>query len=206
MWLAVSAASAGEPKELVIQQVQVMLGQSGNTAMIYGLNFPDEDKTLAALGRFGVFEELMILSWSETALQVAMPGDLEPGEYLLTVYKDKKGPACKHGGDKYCDEFDLSIGMQGPQGEQGLPGDQGPQGMAGPPGPAGPPGANGPGGADGAPGMNGADGQSCSISLCQPNGQATLSCPVGAITVPCISSCQAGWQQLGADIDGEARG
>jgi len=84
-------------------------------------------------------------------------------------------------------------GTIGPQGAKGDPGDPGPIGPAGAPGeqgPAGPQGTIGPQGIkgdSGAPGPAGADGQSCSVSTCNAEGQAVLSCPNSSVVIPCLN-------------------
>lgn len=155
---------------VVIQQVQVVLtGVVATSATITGMNFPADGKARVAL--LGIDDNLPILSSSENTLDVSLP-NVAAGEYLLTVYRDKKGPVCRDE-SHWCDEFDLSIGAQGaqgeigpvgpqgppgPPGEQGPPGDQGPQGEQGPPGDQGPQGSKGPPGDQGEPGDQGPPG------------------------------------------------
>ncbi|NND60893.1 MAG: collagen-like protein [Gammaproteobacteria bacterium] len=79
-------------------------------------------------------------------------------DYLLTVYRNKKGPVCQHPPSKYCDEYDLTLGAVGPQGPAGPIGPQGPQGDAGPAGPKGDQGLAGPPGPQGDPGPTGPQG------------------------------------------------
>ena len=158
--LAISAANAGEPKEVAIQQVQVTLNENGEAiaARIKGINFPEDGKAHVAL--VGIDDDLVIVGdATPTMIDVSLPLGLSAGEYLLTVYKEKKGPVCKHGTSKYCDEFDLSIGAQGVRGDVGPQGPKGPKGDPGDPGEPGPDGLPGEDGADGLPGQPGQPGQ-----------------------------------------------
>ena len=152
-------ARAGESRELVIQRV-VFPDANPGTAIIMGNNFPDSNEARVSLA--GI--ELTIVDATETMIEVQVP-ELDVGEYLLTVYKEKKGPQCEHGSQKYCDEYDLSIGVQGlkgasgPEGPMGDKGERGPKGATGLQGPNGKDGADGAPGRPGDPGKNGANGK-----------------------------------------------
>lgn len=152
---------------IVIEQVQVFLdGNVATAAQIKGINFPGNGKSRVAL--LGIDNALPILDATPDTLEVELP-NVPAGEYQLTVFRNKKGPVCRDE-SIWCDEFDLSIGAQGPQGEmgptgpQGPPGDTGPQGPPGPKGeigdqgPLGPQGPQGPQGGIGPPGSPGGKG------------------------------------------------
>jgi type VI secretion system Hcp family effector len=83
--------------------------------------------------------ELTVLSSSPFEILAALPPELEPGSYLLTVRQRHR--------DKRSETFDVTIGAigppgptgpQGPEGQPGLPGPQGLQGLPGPEGARGP--------------------------------------------------------------------
>jgi type VI protein secretion system component Hcp len=89
-------------------------------------------------------KELTVLSSSPFEILAALPLELEPGSYLLTV--------CQRHRSKRSEPFEVTIGAvgppgpagpQGPEGQPGLPGPQGLQGLPGPQGPQGPVGPKG---------------------------------------------------------------
>ena len=130
-------------RSLLITEVFVGFGPP-DTITIGGQGFDlGQNNPLVTLGDFG---PLTIVSVEPNTIVVECPlwdpssppdPDANPpycsdGDFLLTV---SNGQA-----KRMNDDFDLTIGAVGPQGEQGLPGPQGPQGEPGPPGPQGPPG------------------------------------------------------------------
>jgi type VI secretion system Hcp family effector len=89
-------------------------------------------------------KELAVLSSSPFEILTALPAELEPGSYLLTV--------CQRHRSKRSEPFEVTIGgvgppgptgPQGPEGQPGLPGPQGLQGLPGPEGARGPIGPKG---------------------------------------------------------------
>jgi type VI secretion system Hcp family effector len=89
-------------------------------------------------------KELAVLSSSPFEILTALPAELEPGSYLLTV--------CQRHRSKRSEPFEVTIGAvgppgptgpQGPEGQPGLPGPQGLQGLPGPEGARGPIGPKG---------------------------------------------------------------
>jgi hypothetical protein len=89
-------------------------------------------------------DELTVLNSSTFQILAALPPEIEPGSYLLTVCQCHRG--------KRSSTFYLTIGAigppgptgpQGPEGQQGLPGPQGLQGPTGPEGARGPTGPKG---------------------------------------------------------------
>ena len=112
-----------------------------------------------------------------TMITCTFPSGLpDAGDYLLTISTGN--------GQSQGDEYDLTIGAAGQQGE---PGPAGADGVAGPPGPqgangvAGPPGPQGAVGAVGPPGPQGAVGPQGPVGA---NGTAGPQGPVGAMGLP----------------------
>jgi len=87
-----------------------------------------------------------IVSSTTTTVIVALPLNLNPGSYRLTVQNTATSQA---------GSFVATIGAVGPVGPQGLEGVQGPIGLTGPAGQAGPQGLQGPIGPPGPPGPGG---------------------------------------------------
>lgn len=81
---------------------------------------------------------LQITAATDGHLEAALPADLPPGTYRLSVAS----------ADWYVDEIDITFGAVGPQGVQGATGATGPIGPQGFPGPPGPQGPQGPAGSD----------------------------------------------------------
>ncbi|MGJ8690460.1 MAG: hypothetical protein ACSHXZ_13185 [Gammaproteobacteria bacterium] len=183
-------------QELLVKQALVMFDNQtnyGNCAApndviaISGVNFDNGKPPVVMLGGEGPLE---ICSYSEDVILANCPdGICYAGDYLLEVVT---GNAVKD-----YDEYDLTIGMtgpqgiagvqgeqgeiglQGPQGEtgaigpQGPKGDQGEIGLLGPQGETGPQGLQGVAGADGAtgePGLQGPKGDQGEIGLQGPQG------------------------------------
>jgi hypothetical protein len=131
-------------QELLISEVFVDFGAAatgacgvGDKLVITGVNFPDEANGDASptvmLGDQGA---LSVCSSAPAEVVAQCPdGICVDGDALLAIWT---GPAVKD-----YDEYDLTIGAVGPQGEKGDPGIQGPpgprgeQGIQGPPGPKG---------------------------------------------------------------------
>jgi hypothetical protein len=89
--------------------------------------------------------ELGIVASTDHIITAILPG-FPDGSYRLRV---ARGPG---DGASQSDEFEVTIGVVGPEGPQGL---RGPQGSQGPEGPEGPQGAQGPAGPQGSPGPSG---------------------------------------------------
>lgn len=91
---------------------------------------------------------------TDTEIVATLPVNIDDGDYLLIVANGE--------GQSQNDEYDLTIGAVGPQGEQGEMGDAGPQGVQGKLGPAGADGAQGDQGVQGklgSPGDQGVQGK-----------------------------------------------
>lgn len=140
-------------REMNISEVFV----DGKTLVILGEDLDlGVGPLIVTLGNFG---ELRVLSQSPTMIEAVFPNVLPAGDYLLTVSNGV--------GQRENDEYDLTIGAVGPQGEQGkigppgLQGEQGkigpagPQGLQGPQGEIGPQGPQGKMGPQGSPGVSG---------------------------------------------------
>ena len=146
---------------------EVMIDLDNNQLIISGSGFDNPDV------KFGGYEELLTLDSDlsdENFLVVDLPIGVGAGDYRLTVSQGKKG--------KDRDDYDLTIGAVGPQGEQGLQGPVGPQGpvgadgATGPQGVAGPQGAQGPTGSDGDKGDTGDTGPQGVAGPIGPQGPA----------------------------------
>jgi microcystin-dependent protein len=148
--------------ELLITEVRVDF--SNNEIVITGVNFDNGDTPVVTLGDDPT--PLAINGSTATEIKADLPGGVQDGDYLLVV---STGPAVIN-----YDEYDLTIGAaglqgepgeQGPQGKlgepgtPGEPGEQGPQGKLGEPGRPGEPGAQGPQGKHGEPGPQGPQGK-----------------------------------------------
>lgn len=134
-------------QELLVKQALVMFDNQtnyGNCAApndviaISGVNFDNGKPPVVMLGGEGPLE---ICSYSEEIILANCPnGICYAGDYLLEVVT---GNAVKD-----YDEYDLTIGMTGPQGLAGVQGEQGETGPQGPQGDTGAIGPQGPKGLD----------------------------------------------------------
>jgi hypothetical protein len=133
--LSVLMAGAAAQPQLVVTKVVVHADQN---MTIYGSNFlkKGDEQVRVWLAE----TQLTLLSAALPAeILVALPRDLSPGTYLLTV---SRGPATTEN-DTFAFTFGAvgPPGPEGPTGPQGERGETGPQGMQGPIGPQGLPGA-----------------------------------------------------------------
>ncbi|MGH9760985.1 MAG: hypothetical protein ACREAC_09085, partial [Blastocatellia bacterium] len=127
------------------------MSTSPNHIQIYGNNF-EAAKPAVKLAD----QTLKVISFSGTLITAALPPDIAPGTYSLSVSF----------GNGIHDNavFEVTIGALGPQGPAGPQGTQGPvgptgaSGQQGPQGPTGPPGPKGDTGATGAIGPQGQQG------------------------------------------------
>jgi microcystin-dependent protein len=153
-------------QHLNVEQVFIVPGNP-DTLLIMGNDF-DFGKPLAVeLGDLGA---LVIVSATATQIVAELPDGLPYGDYLVTVSTGK--------GQSQNDEYDLTLGAVGPQGEtgpQGPQGETGPQGPQGETGPQGPQGVPGPRGAEGATGPQGPQGE------IGPQGPQGETGPVGGV-------------------------
>ena len=135
-------------KQVLITQVNVDF--SGGEIHIHGKNLSsDRGPSLVLLAG----DELVTASVSREQITAYLKPGTIAGDYLLTVRTGKHG--------KYQDNYALTIGAVGSQGEAGQDGAIGPEGPAGPQGatgPEGPQGATGPAGPQGATGPAGPQG------------------------------------------------
>lgn len=182
-------------QELLVNQALVMFDNQtnyGNCAApndliaISGVNFDNGKRPVVMLGGEGPLE---ICSYSDDIILANCPdGVCFAGDYLLEIIT---GNAVKD-----YDEFDLTIGMTGPQGvagaqgEQGVPGEQGEtglqgdQGEIGPQGPQGEPGPRGSQGEQGLQGLAGADGAPGAPGATGPQGPQGIPGPRGLTGLP----------------------
>ncbi len=125
------------PPVIVSAQVNYLAGQLSITGSSFGA---------APTVQLGSVFPTIVSSTTNTVI-VALPANLNPGTYGLTV----SNPATSQTGS-----FVVAIGAAGPAGPQGPEGVQGPIGLTGPAGPQGPPGVQGPVGPPGSvgPGPN----------------------------------------------------
>jgi hypothetical protein len=61
---------------------------------IVGVNFPDLAKLRVSLGEFGQLN-VVAVSPDHHTIVADLPGSIGPGDYILTAYKEKKGPFCE---------------------------------------------------------------------------------------------------------------
>lgn len=173
---SVSSALAAPPGDhLNIEEVVVTVGDPDTTLEIKGWDFDFGSPLEVTLA--GV--PAAVMSADGVMIIATVPTSLFPaGDYLLTVSTGE--------GQSQNDEYDLTIGAVGPQGEQGIQGEQGPQGIQGEQGPQGIQGVQGEQGIQGEqglqgvpgmPGTNGEDGSSCSVA--KLGDTATISCEDG---------------------------
>lgn len=173
------------------------------TMAIKGLGFGSTPGTVFLFDGLNVVP-LTVSGWSDTEILIIavpnVPGDLEPGTYLLLVRTaipsdgysvvtlgavGPEGPPGQDGAD----------GAPGAPGTQGAPGPAGPQGAPGPPGVQGAPGPPGPQGAQGPQGLQGPPGPAvntfatCSENGCTCGGGATT---VSAVRAPCLVTSDTG--------------
>ncbi|HWP91296.1 MAG TPA: IPT/TIG domain-containing protein [Thermodesulfobacteriota bacterium] len=133
---------------------EVLVDFEDETITIMGTNFTPASDLTVTLGEFGV---LNIVTSSSNLIVVEFPSQgLLAGDYLLTVSTGSS--------QSKTEDYSLTIGAVGPQGEpgpegpQGPQGERGPQGAQGPVGPQGPPGPQGPQGETGPQGPAGPQG------------------------------------------------
>ena len=148
--ISIPQASGAPPGgHLNISQVFVDDPDNPTSIMIFGedlLTGPQGPSV--TLGHIGTLS--IIGTPTDTLIEASLPAPILDGDYLLTVSGGT--------GQSQNDEYDLTIGAVGPQGNPGLQGDLGPQGDPGADGADGAPGADGTDGADGADGADGDDG------------------------------------------------
>jgi hypothetical protein len=142
----------------------VFIDFESNTITINGSNFTGGAFPLVTLGE----EVLVVDSYSETDIVAFLPPLLADGDYLLTVSTGS--------GNNNSDEYNLTIGAVGPQGEQGLQGIQGPKGDTGAAGPQGEVGPQGEQGPEGPVGPQGPKGDQGDVG---PQGPIGLTGPAG---------------------------
>ena len=126
---------------LIVNRVEI--DDPADRMKIFGVEFGSEDPAVALEGI-----PMVVVSHTSSEIVIEMPPGTPPGTYLLTVGQPL-------GARRHWDEFNVTVGTEGPQGPQGVPGPQGPQGSIGP---QGAPGLQGPAGSQGVPGTPGAPG------------------------------------------------
>lgn len=156
-------------QEILVKQAVVLFDNQtpfGSCALpndviaIGGVNFDNGKAPVVMLGGQG---PLQICSYSEEVIIASCPDDVcYAGDYLLEVIT---GNAVKD-----YDEYDLTIGMTGPQGLAGVRGEQGEIGLQGPQGDIGAIGPQGPQGDTGATGPQGPQGEPGAIGPQGPKG------------------------------------
>ena len=202
--LAVKPDPSMPGDHLLIKEVEVVVDESTpqTTFTIKGqdFDFVNLSDLVVTLGDLGP----LTIPGTPTDVEIiaTYPGALTSGEYLLSVSTGS--------GQSRHDEYDLTIGAVGPQGEPGPEGPQGPQGemgMTGPQGPVGPEGPQGevgpqgpqgdvgPQGPQGPPGTGGGTGVLDVIDITQ---NFVLVNPQQTFTV----ACPADRQILSAGIEG----
>jgi Collagen triple helix repeat (20 copies) len=129
--------------QLVILRAQV--DAANNILFLDGLNFVERRSSRPRATLSGV--PVQVAHASDTQIQITLPDGIEPGTYLLRVWRGN--------GQTEQAVFVVTIGGAGPQGPQGEPGDPGPAGPQGEMGPIGPAGPQGPQGETGATGAQG---------------------------------------------------
>jgi hypothetical protein len=169
--LSVSPALAAPPgNHLNIEEVVVTVGDPDTTLEIKGWDFDFGSPLEVTLA--GV--PAAVSSADGVTIIATVPTSLFPaGDYLLTVSTGE--------GQSQNDEYDLTIGAPGLDGQDGAPGLDGQDGAPGLDGQDGAPGLDGQDGApgvNGAPGTDGEDGTSCSAT--QNDGSATINCTDGS--------------------------
>ena len=142
------ASSAFAVQKLQIDNVFFDLESTPQIMIINGNNFNNGNDPRVTLAGYG---SLIVEEYSKYHIVAKLPGDLEKGDYVLTV---TTGP-----GTPRTDSFDVTIGATGgATGATGPTGADGATGATGPAGPTGPTGADGATGATGPAGPTGATG------------------------------------------------
>ncbi len=154
---------------------------------VFGSNFSGGAPTV----RLGTLAApLAVTTATATQIDVAMPGGIAPGGYLLSLSIAKKNGKEGNGEDVLSDEFWVTIGAAGPTGPQGPAGAPGPMGATGLPGPVGPAGPAGAAGPQGPQGKDGATGPSGPQGPAGPPGVAASVEAGGTIyQIPQQNSC-----------------
>lgn len=141
----VSAGAISRPKQPEISFVEADFNDPAfpdGLLFVSGVRFGHSPPSVTLSGIV-----LSVLGSTDTSITAQLPPSLGAGTYELIVTVAHRSHRS--------DEFEVTLGIQGPEGPQGLEGSQGLQGDVGP---AGPQGDSGPSGADGADGAPGADG------------------------------------------------
>jgi hypothetical protein len=175
--VATQAFAWGFDRHLVIRQVVVENPQSPAKITIVGRNFLNRGGQPTI--RIGEYVDPLVIVGDVTdeEIEVLLPDNLAPGDYRLVVSSGR------HRGQS--DDFDLTLGAAGGQGEPGPEGPRGEQGPMGEPGPAGTIGVPGPGGAQGPQGQKGDQGLPGQNGEPGPTGEpgnlalAGMMCPPG---------------------------
>ncbi len=175
----VAADSSNEP---VITSVRE---NNAGLLQIFGSNFSGGTPKVT-LGTLSA--PLSVTLATANQVDVAMPGGLAPGSYLLTLTIPKKNDKSSGGEDVRSDEFWVTIGAMGPAGPQGPAGAAGPMGATGLAGPAGPQGSKGDTGPQGPKGDAGPQGPAGPAGPPGGSGEAG----VAVYRVPATNSCGVG--------------
>jgi hypothetical protein len=154
-----TVVQADSPKTPVILAASV--STDGTTLFVTGSAFG----TAPTVSLAGIVLGGVIVNGTGTQLTAIMPA-LPPGSYVLDV--------TSNAGGKKSDEFEMTLGANGPAGPAG------PAGAVGPAGAAGPVGANGATGAQGAQGAAGPAGPQGPQGLQGPAGSAGANGATGA--------------------------
>lgn len=159
-----STASAGDT---VIREVFINDPDDPTSLVIVGTDLLNKGTPAVTFGDVGELQ--LIGTPSNAVVEVALPANLPPGDYLVSLFKAKE--IGDYSGDKpqVTALFTLGgVGPAGPKGDQGDQGEQGPQGETGPVGPkgdTGDPGPIGPPGPAGATGEQGPQGDPGILAL-----------------------------------------
>jgi hypothetical protein len=202
---AAGAAPTGPPqplpsgRHLTVTEIHVNDDPPG-TLIILGRDFDFGRPLVVTFGDLGSLE---ILTATPNVIIVACPRDVNgrptcvDGDFLVTVSTGI--------GQSQNDQYDLTIGVHGPQGPQGQTGPQGPVGVQGPQGPQGPQGSQGPQGAPGPTGSTGPAGASGAGTAGPPgppgargptgpagasSGKTFALCTKPGVVVPIVGSTQ----------------
>jgi hypothetical protein len=175
--IATQASAWGFDRHLVIRQVVVDNPEQPAKITIVGRNFSSWGGQPTI--RIGEYVDPLVIVGDVTdeEIDVLLPDNLAPGDYRLVVSTGRyRGQS---------DEFDLTLGMAGRQGEvgpEGPRGEQGPAGESGPPGTNGVPGTSGAQGPQGSKGDQGVPGQNGDPGPAGEPGNLALAgmmCPPG---------------------------
>ena len=169
--LAAFAAPAAAEAPVILR---VEVDDPGARMQIFGTGFGAAEPSVTLEGI-----PLVVVTHTATDIVVGLPlGGNVPGTYLLRVTQGT--PTGPFGGRGH-DQFNVTIGAEGPQGIQGVPGPPGPQGATGPQGAQGPTGPVGATGATGAQGPQGATGAQGPTGAPGAQGAPGPTGPPGAI-------------------------